>query len=237
MSIDFTKRTGLPELMDDPNISFEALQGTLKDISKCNSWLGGNAITIKAVEKLIQSYPDKQKWTIVDVGCGDGEMLRLLADYFAKNNLTIDYVGIDISEQGLNMADAASKNYPQVRFLQQDILTLTKDKLPCDVILCTLTLHHLADDVIHKFLKKFVDLANVGVIINDLQRSRLSHRLFQLFSSIFIQSPVAKYDGLISIRSAFSRDELINFSKPLKAKDFIIKWKWAFRYLWVIKTV
>ena len=58
----------------------------------------------------------------------------------------------------------------------------------CDIILCTLTMHHFTDQQICTFIKTFVQLASTGVIINDLQRSKIAYRLFQLFSGIFMKS-------------------------------------------------
>lgn len=237
MSIDFSQRCTLPELMDDPHLSAEALQGTLKAISACNKWLGGNAITIRALKRFFKQYPDKKDWIIADVGCGDGEMLRLIADAFKKKGLNIKLVGIDISEQGIALGKKASVAYPNIHFECTDVLILNKDTFACDIILCTLTLHHLDSITIVAFLRQFVQLARMGVLINDLQRSVLSYRLFKLISSIFIKSPVAKYDGLISIRSGFKRHDFLNFSKTMALQNHRILWKWAFRYLWVIKTI
>jgi hypothetical protein len=52
---------------------------------------------------------------------------------------------------------------------------------------------------------------------------------------LFISNKMIRADGLTSILRAFKRKDLENFSKTqqLKAK---IKWKWAFRYQWLINT-
>jgi hypothetical protein len=42
-------------------------------------------------------------------------------------------------------------------------------------------------------------------------------------------------DGLTSILRGFKRKDLENFSKELKVMPQI-KWKWAFRYQWIIKN-
>ena len=103
--------------------------------------------------------------------------------------------------------------------------------------LCTLTLHHFKDQEILVFMKQFVALAQVAVVINDLQRSKIAYQLFRLFSRIFIKSDIAKNDGLISIASAFKKPELKIVAQQLKLKHSEITWKWAFRYLWLIKTL
>jgi 2-polyprenyl-3-methyl-5-hydroxy-6-metoxy-1,4-benzoquinol methylase len=42
--------------------------------------LGGNKLTLLGV-KVIANNPKTTEITIVDVGCGNGDMLRTLADY------------------------------------------------------------------------------------------------------------------------------------------------------------
>jgi heme/copper-type cytochrome/quinol oxidase subunit 2 len=45
---------------------------------------------------------------------------------------------------------------------------------------------------------------------------------------------MSKEDGLTSILRGFKKQELIDFSKKLNFKKYIIQWKWAFRYQWII---
>ena len=51
--LDFRMRSKLPELMDDPSLSEDHLALALKDIAVVNRWLGGNKITLKAIDNLL----------------------------------------------------------------------------------------------------------------------------------------------------------------------------------------
>ena len=97
-------------------------------------------------------------------------------------------------------------------------------------------MHHFSNEQIPIFLSQFTNLAKIGVIINDLQRSALAYYLFKGFSAIFIKTKIAKHDGLISIKSGFKKKDLITFSKDLSHSAHTINWKWAFRYVWVMQT-
>jgi len=235
--MNFKERSTLTELMDDPDISDELLIGTLKDIALVNRYLGGNQITVKALKKIIRNHPTKKKWTIVDVGCSDGESLRDIVGYFKKEDVDINFVGLDINARSIEIALSKSEGMANVSFRVQDILEIEEKSFECDVIICTLTMHHFGDGQLLEFLSKFQKLASIAIIINDLQRSKLSYRLFQLFSSIFIKSKVAKYDGKVSIASGFKRKDLESYSKKLALTDYYINWKWAFRYVWVIRNI
>jgi hypothetical protein len=52
-----------------------------------------------------------------------------------------------------------------------------------------------------------------------------------------MKSPIARHDGRISIARGFILEELKQFSKHLGFENDTIGWKWAFRYLWVIKKI
>ena len=71
------------ELMDNPNVTIDVLSLVFRDINKSNRFLGGNSITLGKVCELIKVFPKKQ-YTIVDMGCGDGETLRKLQFILGK---------------------------------------------------------------------------------------------------------------------------------------------------------
>ncbi len=213
----------------------EVLVEVLKDINRSNRMLGGNRITIKEVERLVRAYP-KESYTIVDMGCGDGAILREVALRFRKLGVLVKLIGVDLSEKTLDIAKKASFKFPEIHFLQKDILDMKTTDLDCDIMLCTLTMHHFEDGQIPIFLEKFAKLASIGVVINDLHRSYLACYLFKAFRLIFIKTKIAKYDGLLSIKSGFTKKELVDFSRRLPNVRHTIHWKWAFRYVWVIET-
>ena len=235
--MNFNKRSTAPELMDDAELPEAELRLALKDLAVVNKYLGGNQITITALEGMITSQPDKKLWRVMDVGCGDGEVLRQIARHFKNLDYKIDFIGLDINEKSIARARKKSEGISHLTFSTQNILTLDAATAGCDIILCTLTMHHFTDQQICTFIKTFVQLASTGVIINDLQRSKIAYHLFQLFSGIFMKSKIAKYDGKVSIARAFKKEELETYSKQLALDSYSIQWKWAFRYLWVIKTI
>lgn len=233
--MDLRYRNTESELMDNPNVTIDTLRLVFNDINKSNRFLGGNSITLGKVSELIKKFPKKQ-YTIVDMGCGDGETLRRLAIFFRKTTLDVVLIGLDLSDNALWIGQTLSVDFPEITFLKQDILTLNPLNFKCDILLCTLTMHHFSNEQIPLFLSQFTKLAKIGVIINDLQRSALAYYLFKGFSAIFIKTKIAKHDGLISIKSGFKKQELISFSKTLPHAAHTIKWKWAFRFVWVMQT-
>ncbi|WP_299537092.1 methyltransferase domain-containing protein [Ulvibacterium sp.] len=232
--MDFSKRSREAELMDDPKVSPQTLKEVLQDINRANRILGGNKGTIRAVAQLVSQNP-KESYSVLDMGCGDGAMLREVVFFFRRIGKSVKCLGIDLNGNALQIARKASLDFPEITYLERDIMDSDTQGLACDILITTLTLHHFYDEQIPAILKRFSTLAHIGVVINDLQRSPLAYSLFKMFSLIFIHSAIAKNDGLVSIERGFTKAELMQFSKGISGVEHKIMGQWAFRYVWIIK--
>jgi len=233
MIVNTQNRTQESEIMDDFSLQGEELREALDQIARINQLLGGNKVTLEGIKKLIQSNKT-ETITIADIGCGNGDMLRMLSDFAQKNKLNFKLTGVDANDFTINYAKNLSKDYPNIEYQCVDIFSEDFKTLKFDIILCTLTLHHFTNEQIHNIITIFKDNAKTGIIINDLHRSKLAYRLFELICFIFKLNRMSRQDGLISILRGFKKNELEEFSKKLNLKNYNINWKWAFRYQWII---
>lgn len=236
MKIDTKFRSEAPELMDDFEMEGEILRDALDKIASINQLLGGNKVTINGIKTLIKSKPKDQIIRIIDIGCGNGDMLRALANFGQKNGLNFLLKGIDANQFTINHAQSLSLNYPNISYECKDIFDDSNKPEECDIMICTLTLHHFKNEEIIYLLENFKKSAKLGIVVNDLQRSALAYRLFQALCFVFGLNSMSREDGLVSILRGFKREDLIEYSKALNLKHSSIKWKWAFRYQWIIKT-
>ena len=223
------------EIMDDLDFQGKEMKNVLGDLKKINKWLGGNTITLKGIEKLLSGFNKNDTITVLDIGCGDGEMLRKCAEYAKKNNLKFEGFGIDFNENILEYAENQSRNFPNLKFQKVDVF-LEEELIPnCDIAICTLFLHHFNNKKIETLLKVLLRKVNKGIVINDLQRSKSAFELFKLISKLFLKTKTAKHDGLVSIARGFKKNELENISQKIPNQQSEIHWRWAFRYQWVVK--
>lgn len=236
MRINTKYRTNEPEIMDDFSLQGEELRDALDKIAKINQLLGGNKLTLQGL-KAILPKGTKNLIKIVDVGCGNGDMLRTIADFGSQNGYNFQLVGIDANAFTINHAEKLSSQYQNISYICDDIFTIDPSKVVCEIVVCTLTLHHFKDDEIVEILNVFKKSAKLGIVINDLQRSAMAYRLFQLLCVIFGLNRMSREDGLVSILRGFKKEELIAFSEKLNFKKYSIDWKWAFRYQWIIQNI
>jgi len=232
--IDTTYRTGDAELMDDFSMEGEHLHDALDKIATINHLLGGNKITVEGVKILLKNIDTSRTISIVDLGCGNGDMLRVLANFARKQNLKFNLTGIDANAYTINVARKMSTEFSNINYLSEDIFSPQFDVMRYDIALCTLTLHHFHEEELLKLLGTLNKNAAIGIVINDLQRSAIAYRLFQFVSFVFRLKRMPKEDGLTSILRGFKKNELINFSEKLNLTNYKIRWKWAFRYQWII---
>jgi 2-polyprenyl-3-methyl-5-hydroxy-6-metoxy-1,4-benzoquinol methylase len=232
MFIDTTNRSTEIEIMDDLDMSGEALINSLDQLANINKWLGGNKTTIDSLKTILKTQAKDKTISIVDLGCGNGDMLRKVAHFGKKNDYKFNLLGIDANQTTIDYAIKLSANFPEITYKKEDVLSKEFATHTYDIAMCTLFLHHFEDHVALDFVQTLLKNAKIGVVINDLHRHWLAYYLFKLLTSV-IGNKMTREDGLTSILKAFKRIDLEEFSKKLNYKS-TITWRWAFRYQWII---
>lgn len=237
MIVNTKQRTSQEEFLDDFSLEGDLLRDALDKIAAINQWLGGNQVTLDGIKKLLVNVPHQRPVSIVDIGCGNGDMCRAVADFGKEKGIHITILGIDANEYTIRHARKLSVAYPTVSYAVMNVFEDTFARLDYDIALCTLTLHHFADEQILALMRLLTDRAKLGVVINDLHRSALAYRLFQLICFLFRLNKLSKDDGLISILRGFKKRDLEAFSRQLQLPSYQINWRWAFRYQWIIQNL
>lgn len=232
--IDTKKRSREKEIMDDLEMQGRELEKTLLDLDKVNRWLGGNKITLNGVQRLLKNRSFDRPLKIIDVGCGNGSILKQVAQWGRSNGIEMQLIGVDANSNAMSIAEKNLSGFPEVSFEAMDVFSEAFRELEADIILCTLTLHHFSDSEIEELMKDFSEMAKVGVVINDLQRSKAAYYLFKAFCRTFSIREINRKDGLTSILRSFKKEDLVRYGRGLNVKRQEINYKWAFRYQWIL---
>lgn len=229
-------RSKQKEIMDDLDFRGLEMQNLLKDLKIVNKWLGGNSITIDGIRDLMEPKLKTDKITILDVGCGDGELLRQCAAFGKQNEYNFELIGVDFNANIIEYAKLKSKEYPNIKFEKVDVFSKENSIPNCDIALCTLFLHHFNNRDIEYLLKRLLDKTSIGLVINDLERNKQAFTLFKIFSKFILKTKTARHDGLISVARGFKKSELVTISKNIPNQKSEISWKWAYRFQWILKN-
>ena len=174
--------------------------------------------------RLLKRFPKDS--SVVDVGCGGGLFLLHLSQYFPAMN----FLGIDISADAIQIAQHAKKTYPDAKVLFQQTPLDQIKKNTIDILLTTLVCHHMSDEELVEFLRLAFASTQKIVIINDLHRHAIAHWFYGLISPILFRNRLITHDGLISIRRGFIRREWTLLLEKAGIKNYEIKWCFPFRW-------
>ena len=81
------------EIMDDLDYSGPILHDALDKLAKINQWLGGNQVTINGLKKALHDHDKSKPITIVDLGCGGGDILRDVSRFGTQQGYQFKLVG------------------------------------------------------------------------------------------------------------------------------------------------
>jgi SAM-dependent methyltransferase len=229
MMNEFKYRSEKPELLDGPNISKDLLFLNLRELDFINRILGGHAISLNGIKKLVT---DKNKvYHIVDLGCGSGDTMQYIADWAIQKGYRVKLTGVDRNPDVISYMNDYCREYPEISGIVADYRDFLKMGTPVDIVYCSLFCHHLKDDELSELFSYFRQYAKTGFVINDLHRHWMAYFGVKMITSLLNGSVLSKNDGPVSVLRAFKSQELNALLQIAGIRNFSVRWKWAFRYL------
>jgi SAM-dependent methyltransferase len=193
--IDLSRRATEPELLDEGVAEAEAF-ASLGDLRFVNRWLGNRGQLAQAVAPLLEGAPRPR---LLDVGSGSGDVPGYLLSRVRRPLLA---VAADIKLLHLRAAPGS------VRCVVADVRSLPFAEGSFDVVTACLFLHHFDGAEVAEVLRRLYALARRALVVNDLRRARVPYAFGRATFPLMFRSRVSVADGLLSIRRAFTEDEL-----------------------------
>jgi 2-polyprenyl-3-methyl-5-hydroxy-6-metoxy-1,4-benzoquinol methylase len=229
---DYSRRSEEQEIMDDLAAAGPVIDVTLKELDTINRLLGGNHVTIQGVRSLLPA-PNTNP-VIVDVGCGSGDILRIIRRRIA-NARNARLIGVDANPNIAAYARAHT-NDPGIEFRSLDIFSPEFRKTEFDIMTGTLFFHHFTDAQLTDFFSWAAAKARLGIVINDIHRHWFAYHSIKLLTRLFSRSQMVRHDAAVSVMRAFRKDDLIEILRKAGVKNYSIRWMWAFRWQVIIRT-
>jgi len=218
------------ELMDRPQpISLE-LEKDLQNLRQLNRFFGSHRLILHFLGGWIQPGDHVR---IVDFATGSGDIPRLIVDYARKIGATVDIDALDRQSATLEIARKLSVDYPEISFIDANILEWEAPD-PYDVVLCTLALHHFSEEDAVRVLRRCLDFSGGFVLISDLQRGWFATIGVYLLTALIFRQPMTRYDARLSAARAFSFTELDELARKAGWKNFgHKKFRFARQAIWL----
>ncbi|MEQ8358221.1 MAG: methyltransferase domain-containing protein [Cytophagales bacterium] len=214
--------------MDDLNLASDALKQNLRELEMVNTYLGGYKVTLSALKKL--KLDKDRKYRLLDIGSGAGDMLKQMAKWAERNQLNIEFIGIDANQFMVDYATEACSEFANISFLRKNIFETKTEDLKADIVTMNLFCHHFSNEELSQIINRISHSEAKAIIINDLHRHPLAYYSIWFLTRLFNGSYLVQHDAPLSVKRAFKRNEIRKIFVNTSFKDVTIVWNWAFRW-------
>lgn len=201
------------ELLDTGELSQEEVERNLADLARLNRLPGGTAFSVAAIRRLLLGADDA---TILDAGTGRADMPAAFAGRGWRS------VGLDLNPSVLTAARRASAREPLVEIVEGDVRSLPFPDGAFEVAHASLLIHHFDPGDAVTVLRELARVARRGIVVNDLRRGLLP--LAATWATLVAagRSPVTRRDGVVSVRRAYTLEEL---DELLAGAGLAVRWR------------
>lgn len=241
--LNFNERATENEFLDQKEIDVNELIKNLNEFVTLNKYLGTKNDLLKALDKIYPKYKEyvsNKKISILDLGCGAGDLLIAMNDWANKKNINIDLIGIDnnqtivdFAKQNIERMENAEK-YKNISIKNMDIISFLQEINNVDIVCLNNVLHHFKDEQIIELLQGLSIKTNLAIIINDLRREPIAYYGIKWIAKLCNMSTLAQNDGPLSVRKSFREEDFRRYFKSLNLHDFEIHKAFAFRWQVII---
>ena len=186
------------------------------------AWEGWRELLPIIRQWLKEQGGEDKKWTAIDIGCGNGRLLRFLSQELGDN---FDYSGFDGNQNLLELAKEENQNFKNADWQKWDLLSLDAPKSFREIvgqkqqpvaIFMMAVMHHLPTQGLRKeILEKIAEQIPTGGL--------LIVSLWQFMKSTRLQNRVLTTEGR-EFRAELTNLLNIEELKQLEKNDYFLDW-------------
>lgn len=203
----FRQRSRELEHLDKGDYTPGEYEGCLVELRRVNRWLGDSRALRRSLLPLIERDHLKT-FSVLDVGAGSGELLRVVARWARGSGRRARLVGLELNERSAASIVEESRAFAEVRAVRGDALRLPFDDGAFDYAISSLFTHHLGDEQVVAALREMARVARRGVCVIDLHRHPIAYLFYTTVARLFLHNRLIREDGALSILRAFVPAEL-----------------------------
>lgn len=193
-------RATAEELMDADDLDPGTYAAVVGDLAKVNTVTLARRPTLAFLNR---ATANRRRLRLLDVGFGDGDMLRGVARWAARHDIAAELVGVDLNPRSEAAARAHTPADLPIRYVTGDYAEMGGG---WDAIVSSLVAHHMTHGELVAFLR-FMEANARSWFVNDLHRHRFAHGGFPLLAALARWHRIVRHDGRLSIARAFRPGE------------------------------
>lgn len=224
----FRERSLELEHLDKGDYTPQEYEGCIIELQRVNRWLGDAS----ALRHSLLAEIEKQSlrsFSVVDVGAGSGELLRVTANWARQRNSKAKLTGVELNPRSALSIAQSSEAFPEITAVRADAFHLPFVDRQFDYALCSLFTHHFRDDDVVAILKELRRVAARGIFVIDLHRHPIAYWFYTTVGRLFLHNRLIREDGALSILRSFTPDELAALARRAGLENAAVKRHFPYR--------
>ena len=224
----FKRRSYEPEYIDTGSYTPEEYEGCIGELQFVNRWMG-DAHTLKSTLFREIEAQSLSSFSILDVGAGSGELLRVTANWTRQTNRRLRAVGLELNERSAESISEESRRFDEISSVRGDALQLPFADGDFDYAMCSLFTHHFGEDEVVQILREMSRVARRRIFVIDLHRHPVAYFLYTTVGKLFLHNRLLRHDGALSILRSFKAEEMRALGQRAGLDDIRVERHFPFR--------
>src|SRR6202171_6324913 len=141
----FKQRSYELEHLDKGDYTSEEYEGCIVELQRVNQWLGDASALRQTLLREIENS-DLQSFSVLDVGAGSGELLRVIGKWAQSGNRRARLCGLELNARSAVAIVEQSRGFPEISGIRGDAFYLPFVNGEFDYAICSLFTHHFTDE-------------------------------------------------------------------------------------------
>lgn len=211
----FRRRNYELENIDRGDYTAEEYEECITELQLVNEWLGDARTLRRTLLKDVRKHRLK-RFSVLDVGAGSGELLRVAAIWARETERDFHGVGLELNERSAEAINEESTAFPEIESVRSDARSLPFAESTFDYVICSLFTHHFVELDIINILREMSRVARRRIFVIDLHRHPIAYYFYTTVGKLFLHNRLLREDGALSILRSFKRRELYELAEQAK---------------------
>jgi ubiquinone/menaquinone biosynthesis C-methylase UbiE len=224
----FKQRSHRLEHLDTGNYTPEEYEGCIGELQFVNRWMGDAHSLRRTLLREVEEQ-SLQSFSVLDVGAGSGELLRVAATWARQTGRSLRAVGLELNKRSAESINEESRGFEEITSVRGDALELPFAESQFDYVICSLFTHHFVDEQVVRILREMSRVARRRIFVIDLHRHPVAYLLYTTLGKLVLHNRLLRHDGALSILRSFKASELLGLAQRAGLRDAWIERHFPYR--------
>jgi SAM-dependent methyltransferase len=203
------------EFIDASQAVAPELERNLADVASLNRSLGSHRLVARFLSGWFQR---RGCYRVLVLAAGAGDIPRVIADWCENRRISVQIDALEANPAALEIARAQGAKYSNIQWLRGNPLSFESGHT-YDLV-CSLALHRFSETDAIRLLRHGRKSSHHFVLFADLERSLGAYLGVWLAAALLLREPLARHDGRLSARRAFTWVEMHRLAAEAGWEDF-----------------